>query len=191
METFETIAQRRSIRRFQDAPVSDAQIRTILQAATQAPSGKNGQPWRFIVIKEDKRAEMVRLMREGIAKMKAQGVDTGSAEWTAKIMEHAPITVFIFNPYGQAPWLPRTIEQVFGDLVNVQSTGAAIQNMLLAAQDMGIGSLWICDVFFAYDELCRWFGEETQMVAAVSFGIPAEAPAARPRMAVDEVTRWL
>lgn len=191
METRNTIAQRRSIRRFQDAPISDEQIRAILQAATQAPSGKNGQPWRFIVVKEDKREEMVRLMRDGISNVKAQGMDTGSAEWTAKIMEHAPVTVFIFNPYGQAPWLPRSIEQVFGDLVNVQSTGAAIQNMLLVAQDMGIGSLWICDVFFAYGELCRWLGEETQMVAAVSFGVPAEAPAARPRMTVDEVTRWL
>ncbi|GAK53051.1 nitroreductase [Candidatus Moduliflexus flocculans] len=191
METLNTIAQRRSIRRFEDTPVSDEQIRKILQAATQAPSGKNGQPWRFIVVKEDNRAEMVRLMREGISKMIAQGQNAGSAEWTAKIMEHAPVTVFIFNPYGQAPWLPRSIEQMFGDLVNVQSTGAAIQNMLLAAQDMGIGSLWICDVFYAYEELCRWLGEETQMVAAVSFGVPAETPAARPRMTVDEVTRWL
>ncbi len=191
MNTLDAIAQRRSIRRFQDAPISNEQIRAILQAGIQAPSGKNGQPWRFIVVKEDKRAEMVRLMREGITKMKAQGEDTGSAEWTAKIMEHAPITVFIFNPYGQAPWLPHSIEQTFGNLVNVQSTGAAIQNMLLAAQDMGIGSLWICDVFFAYEELCQWLGEQTQMVAAVSFGVPAEAPAARPRMTIDEVTRWL
>lgn len=191
MKTLEAIEQRRSIRRFEDTPVSDAQIRTILQAATQAPSGKNGQPWRFIVVKEDKRAEMVRLMRDGIGKLNAQGIDTGSAEWTAKIMEHAPVTVFIFNPYGQAPWLPRSIEQVFGDLVNVQSTGAAIQNMLLAAQDMGIGSLWICDVFSAYEELCHWLGEETQMVAAVSFGIAAESPAARPRMTVEDVTHWL
>lgn len=191
MNTLDAIAQRRSTRRFQNMPISDEQIRTILQAATQAPSGKNGQPWRFVVVKEDRCAEMVRLMREGIAKMKAQGEDIGSAEWTAKIMEHAPVTVFIFNPYGQPPWLPRSIEQVFGDLVNVQSTGAAIQNMLLAAQDMGIGSLWICDVFYAYEELCRWLGEQTQMVAAVSFGIPEEFPAARPRMAVDDVTRWL
>ncbi len=191
MKTLEAIEQRRSIRRFQDASISDEQIREILRAATLAPSGKNAQPWRFIVVKDDKRAEMVRLMREGISKMIAQGVNAGSAEWTAKIMEHAPVTVFVFNPHGQHPWLPRSIEQVFGDLVNVQSTGAAIQNMLLAAQDMGIGSLWICDVFYAYEELCQWLGEQTQMVAAISFGIPDESPAARPRMTVDEVTRWM
>jgi nitroreductase len=61
--------------------------------------------------------------------------------------------------------------------------------MLLAAHDLGLGSLWICDVYFAYDELIKWLGEDCQMVAAVSFGYPAESPAARPRKTVDEVTR--
>lgn len=191
MNTLEAIEQRRSIRRFKDTPLSDDQINTILQAAIQAPSGKNRQPWRFIVVKEDKRAEMVRIMREGIAGMKAQGEDIGSAEWTATVMEHAPVTIFIFNPHGIAPWLTRSIDQMFSDVVNIQSVGAAIQNMLLAAQDLGLGSLWICDVFYAYDGLCNWLEEKTQMIAAVSFGYPNEQPAARPRKSIDEVTRWM
>ena len=53
--------------------------------------------------------------------------------------------------------------------------------MLLAAQDLGIGSLWMCDVFYAYEELCAWLGEEGEMIAAVALGYPAEKPAARPR----------
>ena len=115
--------------------------------------------------------------------------DTGSSEWTAGIMEQAPVTVFVFNPEGTHPWLARSIDQNFQDLVNIQSVGAAIQNMLLAATDMGIGSLWICDVFYAYEGLAAWLGEDCQMVAAVSFGYPAERPEARPRKPVSEVVR--
>ena len=53
MNTIETIAQRRSIRKFKGVPISDEAIETILNAASQAPSGKNRQPWKFIVIKQD------------------------------------------------------------------------------------------------------------------------------------------
>jgi len=74
--------------------------------------------------------------------------------------------------------------------VDTQSIGAAIQNMLLAAQELGIGTLWICDVFYAYDELCAWLGQKNQMIAAVSLGYPDEQPNARPRKTVDEVTVW-
>lgn len=191
MNTLQAIATRRSIRRFKDSPLPDEVLQSILAAGIQAPSGMNRQPWRFIVVKGDKRAEMVRVMRAGIAKAKAQGEDPGSSEGSANIMEQAPVTVFIFNPDGIHPWLTRSVEQMFTDVVNIQSIGAAIQNMLLAAQDQGIGSLWICDVFYAYEDLCKWLGAEGQMVAAVSLGYPDESPSARPRKPVSEVTHWV
>jgi len=190
MNTLETIAARRSIRRFKDQPVPEELLRTILKAGTQAPSGKNRQPWRFVVVQGEQRAEMVRVMREGMAKMQAQGEDVGSAVWSANVMERAPVTVFIFNPHGIYPWLEHSVDQNFQDLVNVQSVGAAIQNMLLAAVELGLGSLWICDVFYAYGELCDWLGEQCQMVAAVSFGYADESPEARSRKPLDEVARW-
>lgn len=189
MDTLEAIAARRSIRKFSGKPVSDADLERILTAATQAPSGKNSQPWRFVVVKGDRRREMVGIMRSGIEEKKALEWDTGSSEWTAGIMEQAPVTVFVFNPEGTHPWLAHSIDQNFKDLVNVQSVGAAIQNMLLAATDMGIGSLWICDVFYAYEGLAAWLGEDCQMVAAVSFGYPDESPEARPRKPLSEVLR--
>ena len=187
MNTLEAISQRRSIRRFKDTPISDETIIKILSSAIQAPSGKNKQPWSFIVVKEDKRPEMIRIMRESIAKIKEQGGNTGSSEWTANSMEKAPVTIFVFNPHAENT-------EDFGhtsNVVDVQSTGAAIQTMLLAAQELGIGSLWICDVFYAYKELCEWLGETHEMIAAVSLGYPDESPDARPRKPVDEVTRWL
>jgi len=191
MDVLEAIAGRRSIRAFRDEPIPDETLRTILTAGTQAPSGKNRQPWRFVVVRADRRADMVRVMRQGIARAKSRGEDTGSSEWTARVMERAAATIFIFNREGMHPWLARSIEQQFLDLVNVQSIGAAIQNMALAAQGLGIGSLWICDVFEAYEELRIWLDEEGQMIAALSLGYADESPSARPRKSVDQVTRWM
>lgn len=191
MNTREAIAARRSIRRFKSDPIPTEHLQAILTAATQAPSGHNRQPWRFAVVSGDKHAEMVQVMRQGIADAKARGEDIGSSEGTAAAMERAPVTVFVFNPYGMAPWLAHSIEQNFMALVNTQSVGAAIQNMVLAAQDLGIGSLWICDVFEAYEELRVWLGEEGQMVAAVSFGYADESPGPRPRKPMDQVVKWL
>jgi nitroreductase len=162
-----------------------------LTAGTQAPSAKNRQPWRFVVVTGDSRAEMVRVMREGIAKAKAEGEDPGSSEWSADLMEQAPVTVFVFYPDGLHPWLTRSIDQMFRDVINVQSIGAAIQNMLLAALDLGVGSVWICDVYYAYEELRNWLGESGQMIAAVSLGYPDESPEARSRKPLSQVVRWM
>jgi len=191
MNTYETITARRSIRKFKSDPVPEDILQKILTAGTLAPSGKNRQPWRFIVVQGEKRLEMIRIMRDGIARTKKRGEDPGSSEWTTNVMEQAPVTVFILNPHGIHPWLAHSIDQNFDDLVNVQSVGAAIQNMLLVALELGLGSLWICDVFYAYEELLSWLGESCQMVAAVSFGYPDEAPAARSRKPVSEVARWI
>ncbi|MEJ2208295.1 MAG: nitroreductase [Anaerolineae bacterium] len=191
LNTLEAIAQRRSIRRFKSDPVPDEVVQKILTAGTQAPSGKNRQPWRFVVVTGEKCAEMVRILRDGVAQTRARGEDPGSAEWTAAVMEQAPVTIFVFNPHGLRPWLAHSIEQNFQALVDTQSIGAAIQNMLLAAQALGIGTLWICDVFEAYEELCQWLEEPGQMVAAVSLGYADESPKARSRKPLSEVTRWL
>ncbi len=189
MNTLEVIAQRRSIRKFTPDPLSEDILRAIINAGMQAPSGKNRQPWRFIIVNQDQRPEMVRILREGIAKEKAKGGDPGSSEYSANIMERAPVTVFVFNPDGLSPWLAHSIDQNFTELVDTQSIGAAIQNMLLAGQELGVGSLWICDVFYAYQALCDWLGEKGEMIAAVSFGYPAESPAARSRKSYRELVR--
>lgn len=189
MNTLETIAARRSIRKFKDAPIQEELLQKILDAAIQAPSACNRQPWRFVVVQGEQRTEMLRIMREEITRDKARGEDIGSAEWSAQVMEQAPVTVFVFNPDGLRPWRKHTVEQMFRDVLDIQSIGAAIQNMLLAAEDQGLGSLWICDVFIAYEELCKWLDEKGELIAAVSFGYADESPAARLRKPKSEVVR--
>jgi nitroreductase len=191
MNTFDAIAARRSIRKFKDAPIPEEMLQKILNTAIQAPSACNRQPWRFIIVKGEKRVEMLRILREVITRDKAQGKDIGSSEWSAHVMEEAPVSVFIFNPDGLRPWRKHTIDQMFMDVFDIQSIGAAIQNMLLAATELGLGSLWICDVFIAYEELCQWMGEKGELIAAVSFGYADESPDARPRKLYSEVVREL
>jgi nitroreductase len=190
MDTLEAIATRRSNRRFKADPIPQDVLEKILNAAIMAPSGKNGQPWRFVVVREDKRGEMVAQMQAGIAKFKGRGENTGSAEGTAAVMAQAPVTVFIFNTEGKHPWLDRSIQEMVWDLVNIQSIGAAIQNICLAARALGLGSLWIADVLYAYEELEEWLGQDTEMTAAVSLGYPADNPAIFSRKPLADVTVW-
>jgi F420 biosynthesis protein FbiB-like protein len=191
METLRAIAARRSIRKFAHQDVARETIEAVLQAAIQAPSGKNRQPWRFVVVTGDeKRAQMIRVMRAGIENTKARGMDPGTAIMTARVMEGAPVTIFVFNPEGLHPWTQHSVSQTFLEGVDTQSIGAAVQNMLLAAQDMGLGTLWICDVWGAYDQITEWLGQPGQLVAAVAMGYPDEQPPARPRRPLSEVVRW-
>jgi nitroreductase len=191
MKVFETIANRRSIRKFKSDPIPEEALRQILQAGMLAPSGKNRQPWKFYVVQGEKRAAMIDLMRAGIARTESEGNNPGSAKNSLMVMEQAPVTVFIFNPGGMAPWLAHSIDQNFSDVVDIQSVGAAIQNMLLAAEELGLGSLWMCDVFSAYEELSAWLGEHSEMIAAIAFGFPDEHPIARKRKPFDEVVHWI
>jgi nitroreductase len=189
MDIRDAIANRRSIRRFKPDPVPRELLEQLLEAATLAPSGKNRQPWSFVVVQGEKRLEMVRVMRGGMEKVRGAGGDLGSSEGTANCMEQAPATVFILNPHrpmGDSP-----DEWFTGDVVDVQSIGAAIENLLLAAEGLGLGTLWICDVFYAYPELLAWLGRSEQMIAAVSVGYADEKPEARPRKPWQEITTWL
>jgi nitroreductase len=191
MNTFEVIETRKSIRKYKPDPLPQDVLEKILKAATLAPSGKNKQPWKFYIVRGDKRAEMVAEMQKGMDRLGGQGINTGSARFSIRVMAEAPVTILVFNPTGKHPLLKRDVLETYSDVVDIQSIGAAIQNMLLAATELGVGSLWICDVFFGYEELCAWLGEEGQMIAAVSLGYSDQKPRPRPRKPVNEVTEYV
>lgn len=191
MNVFHAIENRRSIRQFKPDPVAQELLEKILEAGTLAPSGKNKQPWQFFVVRGDKRDEMVHEMQKGLDRLEGMEVHTGSARHTINVMAQAPVTIFVINPtINQPPYEWKTLESN-ADVVDTQSIGAAIQNMLLAAQALGLGTLWICDIFYAYDELHTWLGTDGQMIAAVSLGYPDQSPKPRPRKSVEEVTVYV
>ena len=191
MNTLEAIKSRRSIRRFLDKPVSREDLETVIQAAAWAPSAKNSQTWRFTVVQGDKLKEMLDLFKGGIIGRESEGEDTGSSKWTLEVMRQAPVAVLIHNTDGIHPWKARKEHESWWDLATVQSVGAAIQNLLLAAHELGLGSLWIADIWEAYPCLNEWLGVDTQLVAAVSLGTPDVDPPMPPRKPMDEIVTWL
>lgn len=190
MNTLDAIAGRRSIRRFDGRPIPRADLERILTAAIQAPSAKNVQPWRFVVLEGEKNRQLARIMLDEASELKSAGVGIGSLEWTANAMLAAPVSIVVINTHP-----PDEVPAEFHDdwnFVMLQSTGAAIEHMLLAAIDLGIGSLWICDVLFARCRVLEWLGHpDDTLVAAVTLGYSAEGqPGPRPRLPWQQVTEW-
>jgi nitroreductase len=188
METMEAISSRRSIRRFTDAPVPRALIGRVLDAAVLAPSAKNAQTWRFVVLQGAARLKLARLMAEGADWCESRGTKTGSCRSSARVVEQAPATVVVFNAECEHEGV--IFDHPHYNAPEIQSIGAMIQNMLLAAEDLGLGTLWICDVLFAYPLIRDWLGRRDELVAAVSLGWADESPAARPRTPWAGLTEW-
>ena len=192
----EAMEQRRSIRAYEDRPVSRELLEEILRAGTLAPSSKNRQPWRFVVVTGQAKAEMLAVMKAGLEREKTAPLLPGSrqhlagAERTREIMEQAPAVIFVLNPLGLDLYAPLTPEDRIFECCNAQSIGAALENMTLAAAELGLGSLWICDVFFAYKELTEWLNAKGGLLAALAVGYAAEDPPPRPRKPVETVTEW-
>ena len=192
------IYDRRSTRKFLDTPVSQQDIREIIESGIKTPSSKNRQPWKFIVVQGREKEEMIKVFRQGISREEHEDAllpqsaqHISGAKYTVDVMEQAPVIVFVVNSLGKSVLenLDNAEERIY-EICNIQSIGASIENMILAAQDKGIGSLWICDIYFAYSELCQWLHSDGQLVAAVAFGYPNEFPRERPRKSFEEVIEW-
>ena len=192
----EEILNRRSIRTFQTTPVSSEFVEQVLQAGILAPSSKNRQPWRFVVATGKSKAEMLHAMETGLEREKQTPLlpenkqHLSGAFYTMEIMRQAPVIVFVINPLGEPLDQPLSLEHRINEICNIQSAGAAIENMTLEACRLGLGSLWICDTFFAYPELCRWLKTDGVLIAALALGHAGESPAARPRTPLRNITEW-
>lgn len=191
------IYDRRSIRKYKDLPVPKELTEKIIRAGMLAPSSKNRQPWSFIAVSGKARNDMVSALRIGLEREKndpflpESSFYIDGAEHTFKIMEQAPVTIFIINRMGADLNKPLTAEERIYEICNAQSIGAAIENMTLEATSLGLGSLWICDIFFAYSELKEWLGCDGEPFAALTLGYADEKPPQRPRLNINEILRWV
>lgn len=191
-----SIINRRSIRKYRTEAVSRQMIEEIIQAAMLAPSSKNRQPWKFIVATETSKNTMLEAMSKGLEREKKHPLLPESmkylkgAEYTLNIMKQAPVIIFVVNPLGRPLQDTLNPEQRIYEICNAQSIGAAIENMTLTATELGLGSLWICDIYFAYKELSVWLNTEGELFAAMAIGYADENPSARPRKNMDTVVEW-
>lgn len=113
----ENIHARKSVRQFTDEPVSQEHIETMLKAAMAAPTAVNYQPWRFVVITERARLDA---MAEVLP--------------YAKMLKQAPLAIVVC---GETTWFEGR-ENTYWQ----QDCSAATQNILLAAEALGLGAVW-------------------------------------------------
>lgn len=197
LKMISAIYDRRSIRKFTDKPISQKDITDIIQSGIKAPSSKNRQPWKYIVIQGKSKEEMLKVFRQGIEREENESAllpqskqHIAAAKYTVDIMSEAPTVIFVVNTLGKGILADLTPEEHVYEISNIQSISASIQNMLLAATEKGIGSLWICDIYFAYSELCEWLDRDEQLIAAIAFGYPNEFPKERPRKNIEDIVEW-
>ncbi len=181
MNLDEAIKGRRSIRSYRDDPVPEELIRDVIEAATFAPSAKNGQQWRFTVLTGNAKKELTDLFRRELETLsKKIGLkNMGSSLGSCSIMEKAPVVIMVWNA-GEMGWE-----------TEIHSVAAAIQNMLLKAYGLGLGSLWIGDIFYAHEALEQHFNNSWKLTAAVVLGWPNHNPQPSPRKSVDDVTEFM
>lgn len=101
-------------------------------------------------------------------------------------MKKAPVTVLVVNPTGRSVYEDWSAAEKIHEMSDVQAIGAAAENMALEAAARGIGSLWVGNVFFAYDELTEWIGKG-EMILAMSFGYAEKEGYPLPRKKETDV----
>jgi len=167
MEVFDCIRTRRSVRKYKEQPVPWDNIVEILQSAKYAPCAGNIWNLKFIVIKnEDK--------RRAIAEACTQQY------W----MQDAPIHIVIVSE-------PEKAEKYYGTrgvrLYTQQAAGAAIQDMLLTANSLGLGTCWVG----AFDEedirhICN-MPEHLNVQGIIAVGYPDETPQMPPKYRIEHI----
>ena len=196
----ELIQSRRSVRRFSDRVVSRDDLARLFEAARWAPSNHNRQPWRFLVI-EDKQQinRLAETVRQKLSQKLADLPEPAAShigEFThyATCFANAPVLLVVLHkrPVSVSASLLAGIKNP--ELVSWEplSVAMAIQNLLLSAQALGLGScvltgpLLVPEVFAA--ELTLPAGHE--MTCLVALGHPAETPSPPRRKTVEQIVEF-
>jgi nitroreductase len=163
-EILAIIQSRRSIRNFDpEKDVADRDITAILQAANQAPSAHNQQSWRFIVLRGKKKEELVDLVASRAANFPRPSCTL--LRMACRSIAGSAAVIAVVNTGELIRRGPRLFEAEqkevldFFRVMEIQSSAAAVQNMLLAAASMGIGSVWLGILILIKDEVLNFLGE--------------------------------
>lgn len=193
----DSINNRRSIRKYIDRPVSKDDIEQIIKAGSMAPSAKNRQPWKYIVYVSDERNKLLDVMENGLTKEQNEhfllpnsSFGLPDAFHTLQIMRTAPVIIVIINTNGISPYKMVNSDERVTEICDTLSIGASVENILLKATELGLGTLWIANTCFAYNDLMEWIGSEGQLVGAIALGYADEHPPARPRKQIKDILEY-
>lgn len=155
MDISKVIRTRRSIREYKKDMPRDADIEKILEAGRWAPSGLNNQPWRFLVLKGEKKDSLAGFTKYG------------------EIIKSAPVCIVV---------LIRLLDS-YNWNKDLMAVGACIQNMLLEAHSIGLGTCWLGEILNKKEEVVEHLGleKDLKLMAVISLGYPDEE--------IEEVTR--
>jgi len=167
LDIFQVMRDRRSIRRYQDVPVDNDKIEQVLEAARLAPSWKNMQCWRFLVVREQSARELL---------LGAIPEDNPGK----KAIAAAPVSILVCAD-------PSESDVENGIPYFVADTAIAFEHLCLAAHALGLGTCWIG----WYDErkIKQALGvpEHIRVVGMTPLGYPDQQPKPRPRKELAEI----
>jgi nitroreductase len=199
--TMKVIQDRRSIRDYTAEPVSDQDLDMILEAARQAPSGENAQPWRFIIVKDAETRKRLGALAGGGSGRRF------TAEFVTKKMQER-FSSLEDEAKKRAAFEKLTSGQVSAFLakapVNIvvcgkkdvwdmpYDTSAAIENMLLMVTALGLGACWViapCMDIRDEERVKALLGvpEGFKAVSIISVGHPTRPHRPRPRIPIKDL----
>lgn len=167
MELYEALEGRRSIRKYTADPVSDETLQKLLCAAGIAPSWKNNQCWRFIVVREQSRKQKL-----------AGSLPDGNP--CKKAIAEAPVVLVLCAD-------PQTSGRQDGKDYYLLDAGLAMQQLMLAAHAEGLGTCWVAWFDEAKARPACNIPEPYRVVALTPLGVPAHRPSPRPRKELEEI----
>jgi len=193
LELFEAIKSRRSIRRYKSDPVDDKAIEAILEAGRWAPSWANTQCWRFMVIRDP---QIKAQLTDTLSKIERPDKVVDNPATTA--MKTVPVVIAVCAETGKSG-VKRSPGGGGGEFVTDKGdwfmfdTALAVQNMVLAAHAMGLGTVIIGAFDAVQAEKVLRVPKGYRVVALFPVGVPDQEGKAPPRKELPEIVirdRW-
>src|SRR5215467_1223117 len=189
------LKSRRSVRAFQSRPVSRELIEQILEAARWAPSPHGRQPWRFVILTRPAVKEQLAESMSDTWRRQLQ-MDGQSEEIVALRMEKshqrilgAPVIIIPCLYLEDLDRYPDERRQADETTMAIQSIGAAIQNMLLMAYDLGLDTGWMCAPLFCPEVVVDALKLDSRLIpqAMITLGYAAADPKRRERLPLESL----
>lgn len=209
MEFMDVINARYSVRKFKDEPIPKEDMVKIIEAAGKAPSGKNAQNWHYVVITNPELIEKMGVtVDEKMAKIGAglpgeRGEKFQKFSRFSTFFRKAPVVVAVYAgeyiPEGLSEVVDSGMPKEDGDRMwyanpGIQSIGAGVENMILAAFDLGYGACWMTSANHTLIELEETIGfkkDKYKLVALVPMGVPEGERKSPAKLPVEEIMTFM
>lgn len=189
-ELMAVIQKRRSVRVYKSGKVSEEQLQTILEAARRAPSGANTQPWEFVVTRERKKMKRIREIYDNEWRQRKREDPIHYKGLKKDYVGDVSVVVLVCgDPRTKQVYLttrqPADREKLFQ-----ASIANAVQQMMLAAASMNLGTVWVSVREEVEPELRKLFHvpEPLRLLWLVPIGHARSWPKAKPRRRVQNFT---